>query len=188
MCIDVCKWKRKTIVIVIKDNNLEISLRPLVISDAPILMELNNNEEIAKCVVGNPRKVNMDEQLRWMTRIKQEKNTLRFMITYQNKSVGTLIISNIDKANKVGNINIKLLPQEQGKGLGTISLKLACQYAFEKVDLYCLTAHILSDNEASQKLFKKVGFSREGILRSRVIKDGIRKDLISYSLIKNELD
>ena len=162
-----------------------VKLRWIEENDASVLMELNNNNEIANCVVGNPKKVNYEEQLLWMTKRAEEKNTVRMMIEYDGNAVGTIIINNVDFNNKVGNINIKILPKYHGKKIGANALDIACQYAFEELNLFCLTAHILSDNVASISLFAKKGFMKEGILRSRVIKNEYRMDLISMSYLKN---
>ena len=162
-----------------------VKLRWIQENDASVLMELNNNNEIANCVVGNPKKVNYEEQLLWMTKRAEEKNTVRMMIEYDGIAVGTIIINNVDFNNKVGNINIKILPKYHGKKIGANALDIACQYAFEELNLFCLTAHILSDNVASISLFAKKGFMKEGILRSRVIKNEYRMDLISMSYLKN---
>ncbi|MCI8666525.1 MAG: GNAT family N-acetyltransferase [Dorea sp.] len=172
--------------IMMKNSDNSINLRSIKRDDASVLQELNNNEEIAKCVVGNPKKVNIEEQLLWIDTLNKEKNTIRMMIEYENFTVGTVIISEVDIDNATGNLAIKILPQFQGKGIGTEALTLACEYAFGEMDLYCVTAHILADNYASLKLFEKIGFSKEGILRSRVVKEEQRKDLVSLSRLKSE--
>lgn len=166
------------------DDSHYVRLRWIEEKDAQLLMELNNDAEIADCVVGNPRKVTYKEQIVWMERIAEEKDTVRMMIEYDDITVGTIIISNIDFNNKTGNINIKILPKYHGRMIGTKAVDIACRYAFEELDLFCLTAHILSDNVASISLFTKAGFCKEGILKSRVIKSGRRKDLISMSYLK----
>lgn len=168
------------------DNGHYVKLRWIEEKDAHILAELNNNTEIADHVVGNPKKVTFEEQLLWMARIDEEKNTVRMMIEYDGTAVGTIIISNIDSDNKTGNLNIKILPQYQRKKIGSKALDLACQYAFEELKLFCLTAHILSDNASSISLFSKTGFLKEGILRSRVIKNGHRRDLVSMSYLNSD--
>ena len=166
-------------------NNLVI-LREIKMIDANVLMELNNNDEIVKYVVGNPKKVSMIEQVKWMDNLKNEKNTYRWIIEYKGFAVGTIIVNHIDIFNRVGNINIKILPQFQGKGIGRYSLMKACDFAFDTLNLFCLTANILEYNEKSKLLFLKLGFNKEGVLRSRVIKNGVRCDLITLSLLKTE--
>lgn len=164
----------------------DVRLRPLCIEDAHVLMELNNNEEISKFVVGTPRKVTFEQQLLWMTRVADEKNTMRWMIDYNGVAVGTIILSGIDGFNRLGNMNIKILPSYQGRGIAKKALLIACNKAFDEMDLFCLTANILPYNAASCALFEKLGFHKDGVLRSRVVKNGQRYDLISFSLLKTE--
>lgn len=163
-----------------------VILREIKESDVNVLMELNNNEEIAKYVVGNPKKVSLEEQMKWMQNLKNEKNSQRFMIEYDNDIVGTIIVNPIDYINKVGNMNIKILPKFQGKHIAKYALMKACDFSFDSLDLFCLTANILSYNEKSKMLFKKIGFHQDGILRCRVIKNGIHQDLLAFSMLKTE--
>jgi len=163
-----------------------VILRKIKNTDADVLMELNNDLEIAKCVVGNPQKVTIQEQIQWMNNIEHETNTVRFMVDYNTEPVGTVIISDIKKEPKTANVNIKLLKKCRRLGVGTNAIELALEYCFEILDLYCVTAHILTDNQPSQRLFEKIGFVKEGILRSRTKKDGQYRDLISYSILCSE--
>lgn len=167
-------------------ENMQVMLRPIRIEDAKVLMELNNRKEISDFVVGNPKKVDLKQQLEWMNKLDKEINTVRRMIIYNQKTVGTIIISSIDNENSVGNMNIKVLPEYQGFGIGKKSIKLACDFAFDELNLYCLTANVLQYNAASYNLFKSVGFHKDGVLRERIIKNGKRHNLIALSLLKTE--
>lgn len=169
-------------------NSKHVLIRSIKYEDAEILMTMNNDPKISSFVVGNPVHVSLEEQTQWMNGIANEKNTDRFMIDYDNKTVGTLIISEIDNTNGVANINIKLLNEMQGKGIGTSSIMLGLDYCFNVLSLNCVTAHVLSYNDASLALFRKCGFFREGILRSRVLKNGKKIDLVSFSILKNEFN
>lgn len=137
-------------------KNKKVHLRAINIKDAEILMELNNNEEIAKYVVGNPSIVNMEQQLKWMTAIEKKKNTKRWMIDFDEQTVGTIILSSIDMNNYVGNMNIKLLPRFQGQGIAKKALIEACNIAFGEMNLDCLTANILLFNEKSKDYLRKL--------------------------------
>lgn len=164
-----------------------ILLKPISVEDAEVLMELNNSSEVSKYVVGDPVIVDLNQQLKWMNSLSIEKNTKRWIINYNGISVGTIILSNIDLKNLVGNMNIKLLPTRQGLGIAKFALREACRIAFDEVGLYCLTANILDYNIKSQRLFETLGFHKDGVLRSRVIKDKERYDLFTYSLLKDDL-
>ena len=146
-------------------------------------MTLNNDVNTMKYVVGNPTIVTMDEQLIWMEKIKLEKDKKRFIVQYKNKAVGTIIISDINRKDSTANINIKLLPEVRGKGIGKTSMRQALRCCFEELKLYCITAHVLLDNTNSLALFDNLGFKREGILKNRVIKNGERKDIVSFFIL-----
>ncbi len=172
----------------IQSKDGKTSIRSIRNSDAATLMEMNNDTQIAKFVIGTPKKVTLEEQRLWMDSIKNEKSTIRFMVDYKEKPVGTIIISNISENNLSANMNIKLLETARGKGIGTESIRLALKYCFEEMNLWCITAHVLSYNKNSLALFKKTGFTNEGVLRSRVIKDGNRYDLVSFSILKSDYE
>lgn len=167
----------------IKNN---ILLRDIRFEDDKLLMEMNNDSYISKYVVGSPMIVTLEQQRKWINNLSQEKNTKRFIIECNNKSVGTVIISKIDKINLTANINIKISQGNRGHGIGTESVKLALEYCFEELGLVCITAHVLSYNHASKILFEKCGFVNEGVLRSRIIKNDQRQDLISFSILNFE--
>lgn len=168
-------------------KNFDINLRPICFEDAEVLMALNNNSEVSNMVVGNANIVTMEQQLHWMSNLQNEKNIKRWMIDYENKVVGTVFLSSIDNLNCTCNANIKLLPEFHGKGIAKTALIKVCNIAFNELQLFCITANVLSFNISSQMLFKKVGFHEDGILRSRVIKNGERCDLVTFSLLKTDL-
>mgnify|MGYP004526814339 CR=1 FL=1 len=159
-----------------------VILRPIKPEDASFLMELNNDDEIAEYVVGNPKKVTLEEQIQWMKNLETEKNTKRFIVESNGSQAGTVIISNIDWANSTANLNIKLHKSARRKGIGKKSIKSALDECFNKMNIFCVTAHILPFNSPSIALFESCGFENEGTLRSRVIKGCKRYDLISFSL------
>ena len=169
-----------------KNNEPQVLLRCIENRDAQLLMELNNDPEIAEFVVGNPRIVTLEEQLQWMERVKSEHNTKRFVVECDSLAVGTIIISDIDYSNLTANLNIKLHKLSRGKGIGKQSIKKALEYCFEDMDLSCVTAHVLPYNKSSIALFESCCFTNEGLLRSRVIKGDKRFDLISFSITKDE--
>lgn len=170
----------------LKSDDFQIIMRNIEIKDAEFLMELNNDMEIAHFVVGSPRIVNFQEQMQWMNNLKYEKNCKRFIIEYDGFPVGTVIISNIDNVNLTASIGIKVCKTAQGKGIGKKSINMIVEYCFETLNLECLSANILPYNEASLALFRSCGFAEEGILRSRVIKEGKRCDLLSVSRLRQK--
>jgi RimJ/RimL family protein N-acetyltransferase len=61
------------------------------------------------------------------------------------------------------------------------------RWAFAELGLARLELTCGPDNEASQRVAERAGFSREGILRSHVPFKGSRRDSVLYSLLPGEL-
>ena len=73
------------------------------------------------------------------------------------------------------------------KGYASESLKRVIEFLFEEAGFEVIYADHMSNNPVSGKVMEKSGMKKEGILRGRMIdKDGIRNDLISYSITKDE--
>ena len=74
-----------------------------------------------------------------------------------------------------------------GLGYGTESLKAVIKYLFEETEAEVIFAEHLERNPASGKVMKKAGMIYEGRQRGRIVdKEGIRNDLLSYSITKEE--
>jgi ribosomal-protein-alanine N-acetyltransferase len=71
-------------------------------------------------------------------------------------------------------------------GYATEALKLIIQYAYENLNMNRLQAHIFLNNMASQKLFEKEGFQREGVVRGYIFKNGVSTDLYVYGLLRQD--
>ncbi len=67
------------------------------------------------------------------------------------------------------------------------AVRLLARWAFAELGLARLELTCGPDNEASQHVAERCGFSREGLLRSHVPFKGARRDSVIYSLLPGEL-
>lgn len=74
------------------------------------------------------------------------------------------------------------------KGYASEVLRRVIEYLLTEQDFYLVEANHRSSNPASGRVMQKAGMKYDGTLRERKINpDGIRADMISYSITKNEL-
>jgi RimJ/RimL family protein N-acetyltransferase len=59
-------------------------------------------------------------------------------------------------------------------------------YAFDVLGMHKVTAEVLTENKASEAMFKKCGFSIDGILRDDCFKNNRYYDVFSMSVLKEE--
>jgi RimJ/RimL family protein N-acetyltransferase len=86
------------------------------------------------------------------------------------------------------NMGIALLPEARGKGVGTEAQRKLVRYLFAHTTVVRIEADTDSENIAEQRALEKVGFTREGVLRSVVFRDGRWRDGVRYSILRDDLD
>jgi RimJ/RimL family protein N-acetyltransferase len=79
-----------------------------------------------------------------------------------------------------------LVPRARGRGLGSRGVRLLARWAVKEAGLARLEAYVIPDNISSQRVLEKVGFRREGLLRSYLIYDDRRVDALLYSLLPSD--
>lgn len=111
----------------------------------------------------------------------------------------TLIIENHD-GQPVGNINthscnridgifkygLGILHEYRGNGYATEAIKLLCKYYFEELDYKKVELEIYEFNKASVELHEKIGFIKEGVLRSNHFAKGRRWDTYCFGMLRDE--
>lgn len=86
------------------------------------------------------------------------------------------------------NIGIQLLPQARGRGIGTRAQELLVRYLFAHTPAVRIEADTDLENVAEQRALEKAGFTREGVLRSVVFRDGRWRDGVVYGVLRDEID
>ncbi|MDL2224253.1 GNAT family N-acetyltransferase [Bacteroides sp. 519] len=71
-----------------------------------------------------------------------------------------------------------------GKGYATETVRLLLNFAFEALNLLRVYANIYEYNIGSMKVLEKVGFEKEAVIKSSVIKEGKIIDEHLYSIRK----
>lgn len=90
--------------------------------------------------------------------------------------------------NRTGHVGYWCVREARGRGVVTRALTRLCRYAFDDLGLGRLELIADPDNAASQRVAEKVGFTREGVLRSHLLHpDGRRRDSVMFSLLPGEL-
>jgi ribosomal-protein-alanine N-acetyltransferase len=72
------------------------------------------------------------------------------------------------------------------RGIMTEVLTAVVRFLYEKTDAYRLQATVHSEHAASARVLEKIGFKREGLLRSRVFWHDRFCDLHMYAILRGE--
>jgi len=86
------------------------------------------------------------------------------------------------------NIGIGLVAAWRGKGIGTAAQRALAVHLFATTPHNRVEASTDVENIAEQHALERAGFTREGIIRGAQHRaDGIHHDLVSYSVLRSEL-
>lgn len=170
----------------------QIKLRALTLSDLPQTLAWHNQEDISDLYSGHPFPVNKEMEQRWYEKILMSNfPTTVFGIELINtrELVGISILKNIDMIHRKAEFAIYLGSKDaRGKGLGYEATYKTLQFAFNKLGLNRVYLKVLRDNIDAMKLYKRIGFAQEGILRKSVFKNNTFKDEHFLGLLKDDFN
>ena len=108
--------------------------------------------------------------------------------TADNRFVGTLKAGHIDWDRGMADIGIMIGEKDYwGRGLATDAIGALSLHLFDALGLRRLTAGAMSVNSAMVKAFEKLGYRREGVLRSQTRHEGGLCDHVLLGCFRNEL-
>jgi RimJ/RimL family protein N-acetyltransferase len=87
----------------------------------------------------------------------------------------------------VGEVGYWVKREARGRGVATRALALLARWALEARGLGRFQLRADVENDASQRVAEKAGFVREGVLRSELLIKGERRDVVMYSLVREDL-
>jgi RimJ/RimL family protein N-acetyltransferase len=165
----------------------EIKLRPWREDDAPAVYEACQDEEIHHWIPVIPRPYTMEHARAFVRGEAAPDITHSLAITEADAVVGAIGLRVSDQ-NRTGHIGYWCAPEARGRGITTRALHLLSRHGLQELGLQRLELITDPDNKASQRVAEKVGFRREGVLRSHLAHpDGRRRDSVMFSLLPGEL-
>jgi diamine N-acetyltransferase len=145
-----------------------LSLKSLTESDLLYRINLLNDDEISP-FINTSEKFTLENTQQWFLRIKTQKSRKDFVFIHKAENVGMGGLTNISDLNKNCELYMYMAPKHQGHGLGYLSAKALCDYAFNNLNLEKVYLYTFSENDRANKLYEKIGFKLEGELREHTL-------------------
>jgi RimJ/RimL family protein N-acetyltransferase len=74
----------------------------------------------------------------------------------------------------------------RGRGYGYEAMRLALQFAFDELNMHRLQLTVFNYNTPAIELYDRLGFTREGVFREAIMRDGQRYDMYLYGMLAHE--
>jgi len=102
--------------------------------------------------------------------------------------VGSIGARWASQQNGVMELGFSLAEPYWGRGLVAEAARAVIGFVFAEFAVERLQAQVFVGNDASERVFQKLGFTREGILRSFVLRRGRWWDVAMYSQLSDEFN
>jgi len=100
--------------------------------------------------------------------------------------IGGCKIHMTDRGNREGEIGYYLERESWKKGFATETARALLAFGFSRLGLHRMVALCFVENRGSAHVLKKIGMTREGVLRKHRLKDGQWVDPYLYSILDSE--
>ena len=115
-------------------------------------------------------------------------DVLHFLIEYHEKIVGVVGLHSISKTSKKAEMEYYLDKDYSKKGIMTEAVAALIKHSFEALELNKVIIKVTTNNEASQKIPQRLGFTLEGVLRSEYFWRDEYLDCLYFSLLRSEYE
>jgi RimJ/RimL family protein N-acetyltransferase len=102
--------------------------------------------------------------------------------------LGCVGLNQLDPEKRSANLGYWIGEAHRGRGLATDAAREAAAFGFGEIGLSRIEIVTLPDNAASQRVAAKLGATREGIVRNRLVVRGEAADAVVFSLVARDLD
>ncbi|MDR1584772.1 MAG: GNAT family N-acetyltransferase [Prevotellaceae bacterium] len=116
--------------------------------------------------------------------IASSDKNLTFSIQFQKSFAGLIGLKDFDFINKKTEIGYWLSEKYQHKGIITKSCEALIEYAFEELDMYRIQLNAAAGNKKSQAVAERLGFTKEGVMRSAELHSRGFLDIVVFGLLK----
>lgn len=101
--------------------------------------------------------------------------------------IGLVGFHSIRASHRTGDLHIAIADGGQrGRGLGQEALTLALDYVFLELDWHRVGLNVYAHNDRAVRLYHRMGFRDEGVIRDVLIRDGKWHDMLFMGLLRHE--
>lgn len=170
----------------------DIYLRKISISDCnENYLNWMNDSEVNKYLESRFTTHSIDSLKDFVNSMNNSENNILFAIIDKSsdKHIGNIKLGNIHPVHKYADIGLIIGDKNcWGKGIGTKSIQLVTDYAFNKLNLRKVIAGVYEYNIGSIRAFEKCGFKRAYVKKDTYFFEGNYIDAIVFELYNKNFD
>jgi RimJ/RimL family protein N-acetyltransferase len=164
-----------------------VRLRARIEADAPVLGSMHDDvETTARSDPGGWRPISPGTKATRNPESSDEVAHFAIVTSASDELVGIALLWGIDMFHRTAHVGIGLLPDYQGRGLGTDAVGVLCHYGFVVLGLHRIQIETVAGNHAMRRAAQRNGFVLDALLRRHVSILGEPTDLLVLGLLAHE--
>ncbi len=162
---------------------MNISLKPLKKNYIEFLRKVRTNPKINKHLFTDVYN-SSEKQKKWYKDDYLKDKSYLIFIAFDGKTpIGYGQINHIDYHNYSCEVGFCVAPEFQGRGYGKILTKRIINYSIKELKMHRIYLEVFTTNKKAIKLYEKIGFKKEGVLKDKVFKNGKFHNVLLMSII-----
>lgn len=163
------------------------TLRPWRDSDVPALVHHGDNRHVWRNLSDMFPSPYTDADARfWVTFANEPGPGRHFAIALDGEAIGGIgLIAGDPLSPFTAQFGYWLGEAHWGRGIATAAARALVTHAFTDLPFIRLEASVFAWNPSSMRVLEKLGFAREGVRRSSVVKDGAIIDSVLYARVRD---
>jgi RimJ/RimL family protein N-acetyltransferase len=167
-----------------------VTLRPLAEADVDAIMTWVNDPQIVGSIAsfsGEP--FTREQELAYVRRMMASEDDRVFSIVRAADGgyLGQVGLHQIHRRSRVARLACIIGSRsEMGRGYGTAAVARILDHAFGHEELHKVWLMIFSTNQRSRRVYERLGFQEEGVLREEYFHEGTWHDMARMSLLGRE--
>jgi RimJ/RimL family protein N-acetyltransferase len=167
-----------------------VYLRAVERDDIPRFVAWLNDDRTSRTLnLWAPLSIPMEEA--WFERIVAEQGTGRYVFTAcllaDDRPIGNVGLFDLDLVNGSAGLGIMIgEPGDRGRGHGTDMLEALVGFGFASLRLERIWLDVYDFNPGALRVYERVGFQHEGVLRHAFFREGRFVDAHRMSILSGE--
>lgn len=162
-----------------------ITLRTIEEDDLAFLHETINDPSVRQYLPNRPP-FTLDQEREYFENVVCNDENVNLLICADGEPAGTIGLHPADSVDGTGELGLFLAESVWGRGIGTEAARVITDYAFDERRLHRVTARVMAPNEASKRIWEKLGYRHEATLREADFVDGAFVDVLWYAVLEDE--
>ncbi|GGL48593.1 GNAT family N-acetyltransferase [Halocalculus aciditolerans] len=162
-----------------------VDLRTIEEADLDVLRDAVNDPRV-RTTIGMRTPKNTAQEREWLEEYVTDEDHVDLAIAADGETVGVVGLGPTDHPAGSAELGIWVAPEHWGNGYATDAARTMTDYAFDTLRKHRVTARVFDGNDASRRVWEKLGYTHEAVHRDAHFHSGDYVDVHYYAVLEDE--